>query len=358
MKNILFAAAAALTLAGCAAPTAMAPQIATDDAKAEGDKQLEYALKLRMAEAARVEDVSFKLLSANVDLCPKKRGLLGVSVADADQFKPPLHDVAVRVFGAGDALRVSHVVPGSPAAAAGVQEHDELVSFDGAAVPTGAKAPTAFMATLAKAMDKQPSSVDLVVRRSGQTQTLTLKPRLSCGYQVELTQAEEINAYADGEHIYVTRGILRIANSDPELALVVAHELAHDARGHIKAERRNALLAGIGGATLDVLAAAGGVNTQGAFTKAAMQAGMHYHSPEFEAEADYVGMYFLARAGYPTDGVENFWRKMAAENPNSIYVKTDHPATAVRSLAIAATDKEITAKRADGEALVPNEKGK
>jgi hypothetical protein len=67
-------------------------------------------------------------------------------------------------------------------------------------------------------------------------------------------------------------------------------------------------------------------------------------------------MYYMARAGYPTEGVEDFWRKMAVEAPSFIFIKTDHPTSPDRFLAIAATAEEIDAKHAAGELLTPNQK--
>ena len=40
-------------------------------------------------------------------------------------------------------------------------------------------------------------------------------------------------AFADGTKVFLTRGMMRFAQSDEELALVVAHETAHNIMGHI-----------------------------------------------------------------------------------------------------------------------------
>ena len=124
---------------------------------------------------------------------------------------------------------------------------------------------------------------------------------------------------------------------------------------HIQAQMHNARIVGFGGLLLDGVAAAYGVNTRGTFTRAGMQMGAEHASVAFEAEADYVGMYYLARAGYSTSGVEDVWRKMAVEAPEAIFIKTDHPVTPQRFLAIEAASREIEDKRAKGEPLVPNQ---
>ena len=74
----------------------------------------------------------------------------------------------------------------------------------------------------------------------------------------------------------------------------------------------------------------------------------------FESEADYVGMYYLNRAGYSDDNVEDFWRRLSTINPKSITHAKTHPTLPDRYLRIAATREEIRQKKASGEDLIPN----
>jgi predicted Zn-dependent protease len=78
------------------------------------------------------------------------------------------------------------------------------------------------------------------------------------------------------------------------------------------------------------------------------------YSVAFEQEADYVGLYFMTRAGYDSAGAENFWRRMAAENPRNVTAARTHPTTPERFLALAATRDEIAEKQANGLALTPD----
>ena len=74
----------------------------------------------------------------------------------------------------------------------------------------------------------------------------------------------------------------------------------------------------------------------------------------FEAEADYVGLYYMARAGYATQDVEMFWQRLGVQNPKNIMRAKSHPITPSRLLSIRLTAKEIEAKQQAGEPLVPN----
>jgi predicted Zn-dependent protease len=145
--------------------------------------------------------------------------------------------------------------------------------------------------------------------------------------------------------------MLKLVENDDELALVLGHELAHDAMGHAAKQMQNARMGMLGGALLDIAAAAAGANTQGEFTKLGGQMGARAFSQDFESEADYVGVYFMVRAGYNPKGVEQVWRRMAAENPTAINLGLSHPTTPARYLTIANTRTEIEAKQSSGQPL-------
>lgn len=144
--------------------------------------------------------------------------------------------------------------------------------------------------------------------------------------------------------------------TDEEIALVFSHELAHNAMKHIDAKKKNAIVGGIFGFVLDVAAAAAGVNTNGDFTRLASNAGASSYSVEFEQEADYVGLYFMAQAGYRIDEAPNFWRRMATSNSASITMKSSHPTAPERFLALETTVKEIKGKMASNQPLNPEMK--
>lgn len=53
-----------------------------------------------------------------------------------------------------------------------------------------------------------------------------------CSYEVLVREDEEPNAYADGEYVFVTSGMLA-RFKDLSLSLVIAHEMAHNVLGHV-----------------------------------------------------------------------------------------------------------------------------
>jgi predicted Zn-dependent protease len=188
----------------------------------------------------------------------------------------------------------------------------------------------------------------LKIKRNQQLINLTINQERICGYPVVLADSDSVNAYADGKRIIITKGMLRFARNDQDLSLVIAHELGHNLMGHLDKKQSNSML----GTLLDLAAAANGINTRGTFGNAGASA----FSQDFEAEADYVALYYMNAAGLPLEGVANFWREMAAEHPRSIGSNhsASHPATSERFLAISKTIEEINNKIAAGEPLTPN----
>lgn len=348
---------AALGLIAWEDPKTAGPAVTQEAAAEEAKRQMVYVLKARAKELRRVEDIAFRIEVANQDLCADRRPRIGLSWDLAEAFDAKVRDAATEAYRLGDGLTIVGVVRGGPAAAAGLQPGDVVVSLNSEAPPGGKAAAGKFDKRLAEVIGQSTTPLALVVRRAGEQKTIAVTPVMACAYDVAVEDSPDINAYADGRGIHINRPILRLATTDEELALVIAHELAHDGQHHLQAQAHNARILGVPGLLIDIAAAANGVDTKGAFTKAGIQYGRAHAAPAFEAEADYVGMYYMARAGYATDGVEEFWRKMAVEAPQSIFIKSDHPPTPDRFLAIAAASREIEGKRLAGAPLTPNQRG-
>lgn len=340
-----------LGLSGCVAPTTMRSEVDPAAAVREASLQRKMKVERQYKDQLRVQNVARPILVASAELCGERVfPSTGLVVANAHDFKGEYHQAA-REYGLGDALTVVAVLKGSPAEAAGLQTWDVLTEIDGAPAPSGKKATVTFVERSRAAL-KDDGRIGVRVLRSGAPLEVQLVGEPACDFGVLVDSSDDaVNAYADGRNVIITGGMLRFVENDQELALVVGHELAHNAMGHISAQSVNRAI----GTVFDVLAAAYGVNTQGAFGDATARA----YSQEFEAEADYVGLYALARAGIPTEGAADFWRRfgMATGNIKTVY-GSSHPGSAERFLALEGASGEIVRKRDAGEALVPNVKSK
>ncbi len=205
------------------------------------------------------------------------------------------------------------------------------------------------------AMQQRLVRVALPIARAGATLCHQLIVNAGmCVYDFVLSTDEGVNASADGKKIKVNIAMMRFVKSDDELAVVLGHELAHNIMGHVAAQQYNAYTGTLLGMMVDAMAASQGIKTKSAFAKNGAKVAVESYSPAFELEADYVGMYITALAGYNIAVAPGFWRKMSVKNPDAIIVSTTHPTNPERTVMLTKAIKEIETKRAKNLPLVPD----
>lgn len=336
-------------LTGCTTPGTRTPDISERLTLAEKRAQEALHVQRVVEYQTRLEQISAPLLQAALPFCKDRQtGYLGLRVDNIDAWTGDYQVIARDTLHLDHALKVTMIIPDSPAEMAGVSVGDMVLSVNGRTTIGGPGAIQDFNQLIRGALQEDNvRAVLLQIYRQGRTLELRLHPEPTCDYPVYVVMNNAINAFATGEVIGVTSGLMRFAENDDEIALVVAHEIAHNGRKHIEAKVHNAQLASV----FDLIAAAYGVNTQGVFTRM----GANSFSKDFEREADYLGLYILARADVPLDGLDSFWRRMAAEDPlnNRESMFRTHPVSAERTLALDRTIAEIGEKRAAGLPLLP-----
>ena len=345
----------ALTLiAAACAPVTQAPPVDPESAKAEAEKQRLLVVERYVADLRRLNAIAFRIFAANADFCREKgksAGAFGFKVGNAYSFPKDFEAGARRVVGGRGLVRIVAVAPGSPAGRAGMREGDAVLALDGTPAPKGENeaATRDFGKQLAEQV-KTGNPIVFRVQRENEEVEFALHPVAACAYGYGIDPKEIVNASADGKSVQITSGMMRFAETDEELATVVGHELAHNLMGHIDSKRGNIAL----GFLVDLLFAGFGVNTGGVFSDMAGQS----YSQEFETEADYVGLYLMARAGYDIAGSPNFWRRMGVRNPGSIRTNhaASHPSAPYRFVSLDKTVEEIERKKAAGLPLRPEMK--
>ena len=327
-----------LALAACA-PQSRVPAIDDKLAAAEARKQRIVALESQLRYAERLQSVGYAVLRANAELCGNRvRRTMGFLAHSLKDYKDEWRETARSHFGLDEHRLVYAVFKGSDAEAAGMAKGDRIVRVD--PLPAGA----------AKTGKGAAGQVRLTLNRNGDIIKIVAGKTLVCDYPVTLMTHDSVNAFADGDAIHLTTGMLRFTESESELALVIGHELAHNTRGHIRAKQANVLLGTLLGVGLSV---AIGVDMTGL----GAQLGAGAFSQDFEAEADYVGVYHAARAGYDVGPAASFWRRLGAEHPTAInLLGTTHPSTAKRFLAVEKAVEEFHTKKAKGLPLIPEER--
>jgi predicted Zn-dependent protease len=183
--------------------------------------------------------------------------------------------------------------------------------------------------------------------------------RAQCSFEVVLDASKKgLNAHADGQNVVIYPPMIEFATNDNQLAFVIAHEFAHSIMSHVASTQKNVAIGGILGTIVDIAAQSQGINTQGQIGKLGAHSALMKYSPAFENEADYVGLYILARAGYKIEDAPGFWRQMSMQVPQAVYATGTHPNNPSRTLAMQNAVKEIQAKKAEKQPLLPNIKPK
>ena len=138
---------------------------------------------------------------------------------------------------------------------------------------------------------------------------------------LEVFPADEgINAFVGSQYdLKVLGGLVRVSGTDGEIASVLAHEYAHALMGHVASTQANTGLGVLAGVLTGIaVAAASDADAQGATDiifaggNVGEQMGALAFSKDMELEADHLGMFILAEAGYDIEDGANFIRRMAS----------------------------------------------
>lgn len=346
-----------LVIAGCAAPVTQRVEI--DDAVLKREQALQRELAVRDYNRGfqRLHNVAFPILRASAAACKNKvkKGwgfiIDGPGTIAARYPEQEWRVAAKSALGITDRMKIVIVMKDGPAERAGIQVGDIPVAVGDWKVPTKKGAVIAFVKAVGKEAKKGP--VRLTMDREGEKLEFSVSPDKICNYGIRLEKSGKMNAFADGKNIIVSETMMDFLRDDDSLAVVLGHEAAHNYMGHIEKKSQNRAVAGIAGLAFDIFFAALGVNTQGKISQNAMAIGGLAYSQDFEAEADYAGLYTTARAGFDIGVAPDLWRRMGSKNVKSITFASTHPTTAYRTAALAKIVLEIRRKQKAGLPLEP-----
>ena len=160
-------------------------------------------------------------------------------------------------------------------------------------------------------------------------------------YKVTMLNSQSINAFAlPTGQLYVTRGLVALANDESELASVLAHEMGHVVARHAAIREEQAKQAAlVGRVVTDVISDP----EVGALALAKSKLALASFSRSQEFEADAIGIGIAARAGYDPYGAVRFLTSMehnsalkpqqnssAPIDPRAPDFLSSHPATPER----------------------------
>jgi predicted Zn-dependent protease len=128
-------------------------------------------------------------------------------------------------------------------------------------------------------------------------------------YTFTVLDSDMINAFAlPGGYVYVSRGLLALANTEAGLAGVLAHEIGHVTARHSAQRYSSSIVTSLGTVIL-------GIVVGGDVARLGQQGAAIYlqsYSRDQEFEADKLGVRYLARAGYETESMASFLSSLQA----------------------------------------------
>jgi predicted Zn-dependent protease len=158
-------------------------------------------------------------------------------------------------------------------------------------------------------------------------------------WEVSVVSSPQVNAFClPGGKMVVYTGILPVARTEAGLATVLGHEMAHATSRHgsqrlLQSKLTQTLMAGANAS----LALGDMDPRQKMEVMAALGAGAQYgvllpFSRSHESEADEVGLYYMARAGYDPHEAIAFWERMeqSSSSPQPPEFASSHPSHGTR----------------------------
>ncbi|MCD7108346.1 M48 family metalloprotease [Rhizobium sp. DKSPLA3] len=206
---------------------------------------------------------------------------------------------------------VDEVQKNDPRAQMGAREHPRIVASYGGEY-------------------KDEKTERLVARITGALTAVSENPNQS--YRITLLNSPAINAFAlPGGYLYVTRGLLALADDASEVAAVLSHEMAHVTANHgIQRQQREEAEVIASRVVSEVLSS----DLAGKQALARGKLRLAAFSRNQELQADVIGVRMLGEAGYDPYAAARFLDAMAAysrfssvdpENDQSMDFLSSHP---------------------------------
>lgn len=304
-----------LLLAACLMPAPIGPGAAAAQSEAEGSY-------LRAADH-RIGEIAYRLAVRGARFCPAPHPLTGLLFHHLDEYERDGRAEMVERHGLDRGLGVLSVIAGSPAAEAGLRAGDVILTVNGQPIRSDSTfappraTPRRAVLEAAEAQVEEAlrlGPAELSILRRGETIPVRLGSAPGCPVRIRLARSNQTNAFANGRYVTLTTAVLDFTRSDDEVAVIIAHELAHNILAHpAHLEEQNVprgLLRGFGANAAKVRAT--------------------------EVEADRLGISLVWAAGFDASAAIPFWRRFYERFDGPQLFRT-HPTLEGRERIIAET---------------------
>ncbi|GAB5487107.1 MAG: hypothetical protein Pars2KO_06770 [Parasphingorhabdus sp.] len=269
----------------------------------------------------RVQDVGFRLVSANAPFCSETISRGGLTIAehglgwivspDLGRDRPivPMTEQEAKTH----LPLVGTVAMNGPADEAGLLAGDRISAINGQLTPAlsyieilsdGQHRLKNPVNVVSGYLDQQFSSgvTRLLIFRDGKDMELSISPTKTCRSWFQTVHGKKRIASADGNWVTIGSPLIDFMQSDDELAAVIAHELAHNLLKH--KERLNAQK----------------VN-RGFFGQFGKSAG---RIKQAEIEADRLSVWLMKNAGFEPQAAIRFWTRYGKQHGKGIFSASTH----------------------------------
>lgn len=230
MRKLLktMALSSAALAAAFGAPVTAAPDLATIDLAAE-----RKAIERFQAYDQRLQDIGWKLTTANADYCANTIPSIGLQLQDMASYGEP--DIARAALSLGGDFAVQTAAKGSPAALSGQfpinREVSRIGVLDPNAWPVGQRMDWERLEWVHDYLDVELGRASAIQVTFPVGEPVTLKAVPACRTRFALESGSD-RAVASGEIVLLGTEFRGFDYDEPLLAAAVAHELAHNLLGH------------------------------------------------------------------------------------------------------------------------------
>lgn len=325
---------------GCA--TITGPAVTSEEIERTREELKVKALGFQIKQLQRLHNIGSRLMSAlpKEDISAPPKPYLGIVCARIDKYLKQVYNLTI-----SEGVVIIAVKEKSPAYNAGLEPADVLISIN------NAKINNMHSLGLATSKFKSADSVKIEILRDNEALTFTVKiSSIPVNLPIIMVDMPEVNAATDGKSIFVTYGLLNFTKSDDEIAVVLAHELAHAVRGHAAKMQGGQILSFFAALTLGMVAERSSPGSGEAVMRGVGQLGDLFsasYSRDLEREADYFGTRFVYYAGFNVDVCATAEERFAIEIPATLvqdYLST-HPSSAERLARVRKIIEELKAEK-------------
>jgi hypothetical protein len=238
----------------------------------------------------RLARVAAPLRLKNKSLCPNTRRDPGFTIHKLEDYPEPMRPMAEALLGVKPGgLYVRAVRPNTSAEKARLEAGDQILGVNGNVISPKPLMETYNRAVLRNGFESVLSKVKIRTA-NGQEYVARIRPDTACDIPVKVIFSNDINGHTDGTDVLITSALMRSVPDDTNLALVIAHEMAHVIAGHAEM----------------------------------------FPTQELELEADRMALVLMARAGYDVEAAVAYWKDAAHPHEGGTKSESTHPTTRQR----------------------------